>query len=420
MTGKLFDITFENVFSFRDCVTFSMQGVDSDLKSGSYDIIGDDIILKTAVIYGANGSGKTNIIKFLNYFLNKLRESLDANKDGGSFEFYEPYLLDRAKYRRDATSNIIWRFFLQIGDELRLYKYDVTFNQQCFLKETLSYTVNEDFKHLFTKTTDPKTGESKTDYKNDKTSYSSGSITPTRLLLNLFLSNHDDDVTPAAEFLAGIEFANGYNRNMFERMWNDTKFWLQGSPERILKLEGFLKHVDVQFQSLVIPEGLNARLEDLEFKHAVYNGNEMAGSVSFNYFKESVGTSSIFLLGAKVIQALEKGCPLFVDEMDSNFHGFITKFIVKMFQDKRINNNGAQLILTTHNISLMDEKLLRKDQVWFTNKNKKGVSDLYSLAEFEDVREDSKFIDWYMASKFGGVPQIDFSMLRLFDNGKKN
>lgn len=420
MTGRLFDITIENVFSFGEKATLSMQGVDLDSKPENYDVIDGEIVLRTAVIYGANGSGKTNFIKFLDFFLSKLRESMDSDKNLGSFGFYEPFLLDKSKSRKDAVSSVVFRFYVQIGEWQRLYTYAVSFNRQYFLSESLAYKNNNVEVHLYTRQTDRRTGDSNVEYFFSEPSFSAGSVTATRLVLNLFLSNHNDDVSPAAEFLAGIEFANGYNRNMFERMWADTKPWLNSSPKHLLKLEDFLKHVDVQFQSIIVPEGPNARIEDLTFQHTVYKDNEMAGSTTFPYIKESVGTSSLFLLGSKVIQALEKGCPLLVDEMDSNFHGFVTKFIVQMFQDKRINRNGSQLILTTHNISLMDEKLLRKDQVWFTNKNKKGASELYSLADFDEVREDSKFIDWYMASRFGGVPKIDFSMINLFQDGQVN
>lgn len=416
MTGKIFDISFENIYSYRNRVTFSMQGIDSDTKSDNYELFGDEIILKTAVVYGANGSGKTNIIRFLDFFLSKLKESMDSNNSNELFHFYEPFLLDRAKSRKKSESGVTLRFLLEINEELRLYTYDVKFNQAFFISESLKYKHDNVEICLFERTLIYSTGKSEINYGIEKPSFSEESVTPTRLLMNLFLSNFQPDITPAAVFLAGVEFANGYNEIMFNRIWKDTKRWLQESKLHIDLLMDFLKHIDVQFKTIVIPEKQDARLDDLAFIHTVYNDNEIAGTTVFPIFKESMGTSALFLIGAKVIQALERGIPLFIDELDSSFHAFITKFILRMFQDKRINRKGAQLILTTHNISLMDEKLLRKDQVWFSNKNKKGISDLYSLADFEDVRDDSRFAEWYMASRFGGVPQIDFSMLKLFDN----
>ena len=119
-----------------------------------------------------------------------------------------------------------------------------------------------------------------------------------------------------------------------------------------------------------------------------------------------MGTQSLFVLGAKIIEALEDGSVLIIDELDTSLHSFITKMIVMLFQDPDINKNHAQLIFTTHDISLLDKDLIRKDQVWITEKSEKGETDLYSLQDFENLREDTSFDKWYLSGKFGGVPQI--------------
>ena len=99
-------------------------------------------------------------------------------------------------------------------------------------------------------------------------------------------------------------------------------------------------------------------------------------------------------------------------------HLSISKFIVDMFRNTRINSKNAQLILTTHDISLLDQNDIRKDQVWFTRKNQYGVSELYSLSDFEDVREETPFAKWYVNNKFGAMPSIE-SLEKLFvENGK--
>ena len=74
--------------------------------------------------------------------------------------------------------------------------------------------------------------------------------------------------------------------------------------------------------------------------------------------------------------------------------------------DDDLNTNGAQLIFTTHDVTLLDQDLVRKDQVWITEKNQEGSTDLYSLQDFEGLREDTPFEKWYLAGKFGGLPQI--------------
>ena len=84
----------------------------------------------------------------------------------------------------------------------------------------------------------------------------------------------------------------------------------------------------------------------------------------------------------------------------------MSEFIIDLFTNPRINRKNAQLIITSHDINLMNEDKLRRDQVWITSKNEKGESELYSLADFEGVRENTPFAKWYMANKFGGLPNI--------------
>lgn len=108
-----------------------------------------------------------------------------------------------------------------------------------------------------------------------------------------------------------------------------------------------------------------------------------------------------------------------MDEMDSGLHSYITQLIVDIYRNERINKNNAQLIFTTHDVNLLDHNTVRKDQVWFTEKNRCGVSELFSLSDFSDVREDTPFGKWYLSNKFGGVPSLQ-SLEKLFaDNGKK-
>jgi AAA15 family ATPase/GTPase len=111
------------------------------------------------------------------------------------------------------------------------------------------------------------------------------------------------------------------------------------------------------------------------------------------------------LLGGKILRTLEKGGLMIVDELDTSLHPFITKMIVMIFQSETTNPKNAQLIFTTHDVSLLDRDLIRRDQVWIAEKNEKGSTELYSLQDF-DVREDTPFEKWYLAGKFGGLPKI--------------
>ena len=134
--------------------------------------------------------------------------------------------------------------------------------------------------------------------------------------------------------------------------------------------------------------------------------------------EESFGTRALFIIGCHILQALQSGSPFFVDEMDSGLHSYITQLIVDIFRNERINKKNAQLVFTTHDVNLLDQNTIRKDQVWFTEKDKFGVSEIFTLSDFDDVREDTLFAKWYLNNKFGGVPSLQ-SLEKLFvEDGK--
>ena len=130
------------------------------------------------------------------------------------------------------------------------------------------------------------------------------------------------------------------------------------------------------------------------FHNSIILGLQIAkniGKKELPFKEESVGSQNLYTLGAKIIEALEIGSVLVVDELDTSLHPFITRMILMMFLDDDLNTNGAQLIFTTHDVTLLDQDLVRKDQVWITEKNQEGSTDLYSLQDFEGLREDTPF-----------------------------
>mgnify|MGYP000003702885 FL=1 len=120
--------------------------------------------------------------------------------------------------------------------------------------------------------------------------------------------------------------------------------------------------------------------------HGFYRDGEKIGKSDLPLKEESFGTRALFLIGCYILQSLQNGTPFFVDEMDSGLHSYITQLIVDIYRNERINKNNAQLIFTTHDVNLLDHNTVRKDQVWFTEKNRCGVSELFSLSDFSDVR----------------------------------
>ena len=152
--------------------------------------------------------------------------------------------------------------------------------------------------------------------------------------------------------------------------------------------------------------------------HGLYKDGEDIGKTDLPFREESFGTRALFIIGCHILQALQSGSPFFIDEMDSGLHSYVTQLIVDIFRNERINKKNAQLIFTTHDVNLLDQNTIRKDQVWFTEKDEYGISEIFTLSDFDDVREDTLFAKWYLNNKFGGVPSLQ-SLEKLFvENGK--
>ena len=121
--------------------------------------------------------------------------------------------------------------------------------------------------------------------------------------------------------------------------------------------------------------------------------------------QESEGTKKIFSIAGLLIDTLKKGNTLIFDEFDARLHPLMSKAIVEMFNSQETNYKNAQLIFMTHNTNLLNNKLFRRDQIWFTEKNKYGATDLYSLVEYK-IRNDASFESDYIKGKYGAIPFI--------------
>jgi hypothetical protein len=137
--------------------------------------------------------------------------------------------------------------------------------------------------------------------------------------------------------------------------------------------------------------------------HQTGSGNEL---VPFDLGDESEGTQRVFALAGPFLDALDFGWVVTVDELDCSMHPLLTWNLVQLFQSSA-NKKGAQLIFTTHDTSLMDPELLRRDQIWITEKNAAGATELRSLYDFkEKSRSTEAFEKRYLAGRYGGIPSF--------------
>lgn len=131
---------------------------------------------------------------------------------------------------------------------------------------------------------------------------------------------------------------------------------------------------------------------------------------TFKLSDESDGTQKMFAILPAFVLALCTGETIVIDEIERSMHPFMAALIIKLFNDPEVNAYGAQLLYTTHDTSLMDQQLLRKDQIWFAEKDKFGASRYFSLNDFDSrqVLPTSPFVEWYVQGRFGGIPMLDY------------
>jgi AAA15 family ATPase/GTPase len=121
----------------------------------------------------------------------------------------------------------------------------------------------------------------------------------------------------------------------------------------------------------------------------------------------------LFTLGFSILKVLDEGGIFIFDELDGSLHPQLSSFLVRLFHNPITNSRNAQIIFSTHEVLLLDKNTFRKDQIWFTEKNKTGATEIFSANDFDGVRDDMPFGKWYLAGKFGGTPHISESKFIL-------
>lgn len=406
----LIEFTVGNFLSFKDKKTFSMEASnirelpDNILEAGNYKL------LKTAAIYGANSSGKSNLIKALEFMQDTIMNSSKLNSTDKLD--VTPFLLAKENSSLPSYFEIlllIWDNYYRYGFELDNDKihsewlYIVPQNtkkeQALFLRENESIGISNAFSEA--KGLEERTREN-----------------------GLFLSVCDQfNVKQAKEIIANINdirILSGVNHDPFKSM---TNVYLR---EEAKKTKDFFNNFQLGFIDINLITGERAAFDKAQTTHNIYDiSGKTIGRHSFIITEsESAGTNKVFDMAGFILYTLQFGFPLIVDELDAKLHPLLTKKIIEMFHSPEINPKGAQLIFATHDTNLLGCDCFRRDQIWFTEKDEKEQTDLYSLVEFRDpdgvkVRNDRNYEKDYIQGRYGAIPFIgDFS--NLMNHGKKS
>jgi len=408
------DFTIKN---FRSIKTEQLLSLYADKKpkhhAGNITYIENELgVLRTCAIYGSNAAGKTNIILAFEALQYLIVESGDL-KDGDPIKCYEPYLLS------DATKNSPTRIEIELYIDRTRYSYHIEYNGKEIIYEKLDFYPNARASNIFLR-------NSPDDWKSVKFGerYKGGKKQTAFFANNTYLSKAGN--SPDSPEIIRKVF-NYFRKNTQTMLTNQAigVFDWDENENTVSIMNSFLKKVDLGIDSFGIekvensdslkfpenmPEALKQKLAaEFSKKEYFYHSDDNGNLVRFEKNKESSGTNKLFRLLPLFIQVLREGSILFVDEIEGSFHPHIAELIIKIFNDPLVNKNNAQLIFTTHDLSLMASDVMRKDQVYLTNKDLSRGTSIYCLESYETkLKDNSPFAKWYDEGRLGAIPKINY------------
>ncbi len=419
----LVNFTLKNYRSFKYERTFSMEA--SSIKEHQASVINKDKLklLPLTVFYGANSSGKSNLFLAIATMVRIVVDSVRLNE--GDYLRYDPFKLD------NSSETLPTLFEIQFIKGEALYRYGFEYNQTDIISEWLyEKRFSEREYELFMRSRNiievsskrfPE-GIGKEDLTNQN-----------RLFLSVVAQLKGEKANFVMEWFKGCNVLSGINSGGYEFFTLEMFLkHLDGATEaqeffKTLQL-GFndysVRKVDIPKEALEnAPSSIKQRLEkdfttgemiESITTHNVYDedGLVVGERQFYKNYMESEGTKKVIEISGPIFDTLNKGKTLIVDELDAKIHPLLTRNILLLFMDSNKNKNGAQLIFATHDTSLLDLSIIRRDQIWFAQKDKVASTNIYSLVEFKDkdgkkVRNDRNIQRDYISGRYGAVPFIN-------------
>ena len=407
----LIQFTVGNSFSFREKVTLSMvKTALHELPENVIQADKDIALLKSAVVYGANASGKSNLMKalfFMRFF--GAFSSAVLQIDDPILTF--PFLLNEGTSAQPSffeivciIDKVVYRYGFEVGD--RAVNKEWLYHTPKAKEEELFYRVGADIR-ISGGFAEGKGVEQKTRANCS--------------FLSVVAQFNGQIASKIVKWFKRFHVNVNYNypalrEHIIDRMENDPSL-----KEGIIKFVSIADNgiADFKIESateLPAQTGKNISREgkgevkrhSVLFKHKTNNIKKQEG-IDLPVFLESEGTKKMFALSVPVIDAIKNGEIMIIDELENHLHPLLLKYIIKLF-NSHANRNNAQLIFTTHNLTCMDKEFFRRDQIWFTEKNASNESTLFSLAEYKiqkkKIRNDASFSKDYLLGKYGAVPFI--------------
>lgn len=416
----LLDFTVENFRSIKGAETLSAVAASKSkakpsnsessrrIKSDDeiaqpFHVEGWDIdVLPVIAIFGANASGKSNVLKALNYLLNFLTL--------GDYD-HAPYLIP---FKLDHESVLLpSHFYLRTTFNGNIYVYSLVVNSTRIISEKLEYAPlsTKRSRLLYSRVWNKE--NQKADWKNGS-DFSGSHIQLEKNLkerepfINLLSKLEVPVVQPLISWLSLSRFGSycgELDSEILDLLWREqspNNTFTVILPMVLGKARDLLLKFDTGLYDLE-----SRKMEDAENSYQIYalHKTEDAKIISWKFEEESMGTQKLFNLACRIQLMFLLSSLTIADELGLNIHPNIVREIVKLFQNPKTNPNRTQLIFTSHDNTLQRNNLLRRDQIWFTQKRPDQSTELYPLSDFK-VRNDLAIDKAYLDGRFGAVPFI--------------
>lgn len=412
----LIEFSVENFRSFKDKVTFSMEkGIGDENENNVFNFENLEL-LKSSAIYGANASGKTNLIRAFTTAIMMIRQS-NIIPVGGKWNGIVPFMLDEESRKKPTKFE-----FLFIANNVR-YRYSFSADINKIYEESLDAYYSQKPSSIFKRSNTNNYEFPNSEENKLKTIVSKN--TENKLFLSTATTwNYEKTKDAFLWFMTSIDTYN----NFMDIMDKDLKSFSGSSSElkdftlkllreadiviKDIKVNYEEKEMDLNLANMIIPpiarsaEIPKIKNYNIEVEHEVIDENLQKHNYTINFNDESSGTKILFSLAPSLKRAFDSTKVIIVDELENSLHPALVEYIINIFNNPNINKANSQLIFTTHAVNLLDLDIFRRDQIWFTEKNSEnGVTDIYPLDDFS-VRKTENIEKGYLNGRYGAIPFI--------------
>lgn len=395
----LVELSCKNYKSFKNENTLYMEA--TSIKEHEHNLIKYEgkKYIKIAAIYGANASGKSNLLKAYDFMRTNVLEGTIENSDQLK---YNKFIFSKETKKQPIELEVVF-----IRNENK-YKYGFSLNDNGIVAEWLYIKGKKGYKPIFDRDNNViKIGSTFKDLKK----YNKTSVVDNALFLSTVIKFewNNIDLKNVYEFFLSTKYINLSDVDFEQKSMEQLAEGLEKDSKLRENINQFISSIDVGIQELEVIKSKEKNTKKIINCMSLHKSDTKSNEY-LPLLLESSGTKKMLSVYYYLYFVLKQGDTVLVDELDAKLHPLLTRYILNMFHNKKTNPYNAQLIYSTHDTVNLNKDTFRRDEIWFTEKDVYGVSTIYSLADYAisniKVRNDATYNKDYLSGRYGAIPII--------------